>query len=133
MIEQKLLVDCFCERFSLPNIFNNPSAMGMMFGGGGGGGAPGGAAAAAGNGAGAEKKEKPKEEKTSFKVVLKAFPAASKIKVIKEVRTILGLGLRESKTLVESAPATLKDNLNKQEAEDMVKKIKEAGADVVME
>lgn len=127
-MEVKLLTDCFSEKFSIQNPFNNPGGMAMMFGGGLGGGNAAPAAAA-----GEQKKEKPKEEKTSFKVVLKSFPAASKIKVIKEVRTILGLGLRESKTLVESAPATLKDNLNKQEAEEMVKKIKEAGADIVME
>lgn len=128
MMEVKLLTDCFSEKFNIQNPFNNPGGMAMMFGGGLGGGNAAPAAAA-----GEQKKEKPKEEKTSFKVVLKSFPAASKIKVIKEVRTILGLGLRESKTLVESAPATLKDNLNKQEAEEMVKKIKEAGADIVME
>lgn len=128
MMEGKLLCDCFSEKFNIPNPFSNPAGMAMMFGGGLGGGNAAPATAAT-----EQKKEKPKEEKTSFKVVLKSFPAASKIKVIKEVRTILGLGLRESKTLVESAPATLKDNLNKQEAEDMVKKIKEAGAEIVME
>lgn len=101
------------------------SNMSMNFGGA----APGAAAGEAAE----EKKEEKKEEKTSFKVTLKGYPAGNKIKVIKEVRTLLGLGLRESKAMVESIPATIKDNLNKEEAEDIIKKLKEAGGDVVME
>lgn len=77
--------------------------------------AAGGAAAAA------------EEEKTEFTVVLKDF-GANKIAAIKVVREITGLGLAESKTLVESAPAVVKENVPKEAAEEMVAKFKEAGA-----
>ncbi len=82
------------------------------------------AAPAAGPAAAAE------EEKTEFDVVLTGFDAASKIKVIKVVREITGLGLAEAKAAVEGAPKTLKEAISKDEAEELKKKIEEAGGKV---
>ena len=72
----------------------------------------------------------PAEEKTDFDVVLAGFDAAAKIKVIKAVREITGLGLAEAKGMVEGAPKTLKEAVSKDEAEEMKKKLEEAGAKV---
>ena len=69
------------------------------------------------------------EEKTEFTVVL-ADAGAEKIKVIKAVRDITGLGLKEAKALVDGAPGTLKENVNKDEAENIKKTIVEVGAKV---
>ena len=69
------------------------------------------------------------EEKTEFTVVLKAG-GASKIGVIKVVREVTGLGLKDAKDLVDGAPKEVKAGINKTEAEDIVKKLKEAGAEV---
>ena len=68
------------------------------------------------------------EEKTEFDVVLKSI-GANKIAVIKAVREATGLGLVEAKNLVESAPATVKEALPKEAAEEMAKKLKDAGAE----
>ena len=70
------------------------------------------------------------EEKTEFDVVLASFVAAAKIKVIKAVREITGLGLAEAKGMVEGAPKTLKEAVSKDEAEELKKKLEEAGAKV---
>ena len=70
------------------------------------------------------------EEKTEFDVVLAGFDAAAKIKVIKVVREITGLGLGEAKAVVEGAPKTLKEAVSKEEAEDLKAKLEEAGAKV---
>ena len=67
------------------------------------------------------------DEQTEFTVTLDSFDAAKKIAVIKIVREITGLGLGEAKALVEGAPKTLKEGVNKTEADDMIKKIEEAG------
>ena len=67
------------------------------------------------------------EEKTEFDVVLKEN-GANKIAVIKVVREITGLGLKEAKELVDGAPKTVKEGISKDEAEEMKKKIEEAGA-----
>ena len=72
----------------------------------------------------------PVEEKTEFDVVLAGFDAAAKIKVIKVVREITGLGLAEAKAVVEAAPKALKEAVSKDEAEDLKKKLEEAGAKV---
>jgi large subunit ribosomal protein L7/L12 len=69
------------------------------------------------------------EEKTEFDVVL-ADSGAQKINVIKVVREITGLGLKEAKDLVEATPKTLKEGVSKDEAEDIKKKLTEAGAKV---
>jgi large subunit ribosomal protein L7/L12 len=70
------------------------------------------------------------EEKTEFNVVLKAFDAAKKIAVIKEVRTATGLGLKEAKDLVEGAPKPLKEGVSKDEADKLKKAIEDAGGTV---
>ena len=70
------------------------------------------------------------EEKTEFDVVLASFDAAAKIKVIKAVREITGLGLAEAKGVVEGAPKALKEGVSKDEAEELKKKLEEAGAKV---
>ena len=67
------------------------------------------------------------EEKSEFDVIL-ASVGASKINVIKEIRAITGLGLKEAKEFVESAPKTVKEGCPKEEAEEIVKKLQEAGA-----
>ncbi|RKI71555.1 50S ribosomal protein L7/L12 [bacterium 1xD42-67] len=69
-------------------------------------------------------------EKTEFDVVLAGFDAAAKIKVIKAVREITGLGLAEAKAAVEGAPKTLKEAVSKDEAEELKKKLEEAGGKV---
>ncbi|PIP16577.1 MAG: 50S ribosomal protein L7/L12 [bacterium (Candidatus Ratteibacteria) CG23_combo_of_CG06-09_8_20_14_all_48_7] len=69
------------------------------------------------------------EEKTSFTVILTEV-GANKIPVIKEVRTITNLGLKESKDLVEGAPKPVKENASKEEAEEIKKKLESAGAKV---
>ncbi len=74
--------------------------------------------------------EEKKEEQTEFTVVLKSF-GAKKINVIKVIRAVIpGLGLKDAKTIVESAPTDVKDGISKEEAEEMAKQLKEAGAEV---
>ena len=70
------------------------------------------------------------EEKTEFDVVLTGFDAAAKIKVIKVVREITGLGLAEAKAAVEGAPKALKEGASKEDAEALKAKLEEAGAKV---
>ena len=70
------------------------------------------------------------EEKTEFDVVLAGFDAAAKIKVIKVVREITGLGLGEAKAVVEAAPKAIKEGVSKDEAEELKKQLEEAGAKV---
>ena len=84
------------------------------------------AAAAAGGGAAAAA---PAEEKTEFTVALKAT-GEKKVEVIKAVRAITGLGLKEAKDLVESAPATVKEGVNKDDAAKFKKELEAAGATV---
>ena len=83
------------------------------------------AAAAGGGGAAAA----PVEEKTEFDVIL-VDAGAQKINVIKEVRAITGLGLKEAKDLVEGAPKTVKEGLSKEDANKFVEQLKAAGATV---
>jgi large subunit ribosomal protein L7/L12 len=68
------------------------------------------------------------EESTEFQVTLDEVPADKKIGIIKAVREITGLGLKEAKELVESVPKAVKDSAPKAEAEEIAKKLKEAGA-----
>ena len=93
----------------------NPAA-----GGGGGGGGPVLAAPV----------EVKKEEPTEFRVVLEDFDPAKKINVIKVVREITGLGLKEAKDLVEGAPKEVKADVNKDEAAKIKKQLEDAGAKV---
>ena len=87
--------------------------------------APVAAAAAPGTGGG----EAAAEEKTDFDVVL-TEAGSNKIAVIKEVRTITALGLKEAKDLVESAPSAIKEGISKDEVEDIKKQLEEAGGTV---
>src|SRR3989440_13084489 len=79
--------------------------------------APGAAAAAA-----------PVEEQTEFTVTLKEYPADKKVTVIKVIRELTGLGLKEAKDLVEGAPSTVKEAVSKADSEAMKKKLEDAGA-----
>ena len=103
VLELKELIDAYCEEFGV-------SAVAAA------------APAAAGAAAAAE------EEKTEFDVVLKSA-GANKIAVIKVVRGLTGLGLKEAKELVDGAPKTLKEAVSKDEAEKIVAELKEAGAE----
>jgi large subunit ribosomal protein L7/L12 len=102
------LIDAFKEKFGV--TIAAPAAAPA-------GGAAGGGAAAA----------PAVEEKTEFTVVLKAG-GEKKIQVIKEIRAITSLGLKEAKDLVEGAPGTVKEGVNKQEAEEIKKKLEAQGA-----
>lgn len=85
------------------------------------------AAAVAAPAAGGGESEAAAEEKTEFDVILTSF-GEKKINVIKEVRSITGLGLKEAKEAVESAPKAIKEGVSKEEAEEFKKKLEEAGA-----
>jgi large subunit ribosomal protein L7/L12 len=111
ILELKDLNDRMKEEFGITAMA--PMAVGAMPGAGGG------AAPAA----------PPEEEQTEFTVVLKDF-GANKINVIKAVREVTTLGLKEAKDLVESAPANIKEGVDKAEAESVRTKLVEAGATV---
>jgi large subunit ribosomal protein L7/L12 len=72
------------------------------------------------------------EEKTEFDVILEDVPADKKIAILKVVRTLTGLGLKEAKELVESTPKPIKEGVPKDDAEDTKKKLEEAGAKVTV-
>ena len=82
---------------------------------------------AAGGGAAAAE---PEEEKTEFDVVLEEFPSDKKIAVLKVVRALTGLGLKEAKEMVEGAPKAIQEGIAKDKAEDAKKQLEEAGAKV---
>src|SRR5437588_2841844 len=86
-------------------------------------------AVAPGAGGGPAVVEKPAEQ-TEFTVVLEGFDPAKKINVIKIVREITGLGLKEAKDLVEGSPKPIKENVSKEEAETIKKKLEDGGAKV---
>jgi large subunit ribosomal protein L7/L12 len=73
--------------------------------------------------------EAPVEEKTEFDVVMTSF-GEKKVNVIKVVRALTGLGLKEAKDMVEGVPSTVKEGITKEEAEDIKKQLEEAGANV---
>uniref|UniRef100_A0AAU7YQY3 Large ribosomal subunit protein bL12c n=1 Tax=Gracilaria hainanensis TaxID=2871843 RepID=A0AAU7YQY3_9FLOR len=70
------------------------------------------------------------DEKTEFDIILEEVPAAKKIAILKVVRSITSLGLKEAKALVESAPKTIKENVTKENSEELKKQLEEAGAKV---
>jgi large subunit ribosomal protein L7/L12 len=72
------------------------------------------------------------EEKTEFDVLLESVPAAKKIAILKVVRSLTALGLKEAKDLVESAPKILKEAISKEDADDIKRKLEEAGATVLI-
>lgn len=95
--------------------------------------APAAGAAAAPAAAPEEAAEEPVQEKTMFNLKLQSFDAAAKPKIIKEVKSLLGLSLVESKKFVESVPKMLKEGLVKEEAEKIAKTLKDLGAVAVLE
>ncbi len=103
ILELKELIDTYCEEFGVSAVAAAPAAAA-------------GAAPAA-------------EEKTEFDVVL-AEVGANKMAVIKTVKEVTGLGLKEAKELVDNAPKTLKEAVGKNDAEEMKKKLEDAGAKV---
>ena len=123
VLELKEFLDLFKERAGLSDA--------DLQGGGGGGGVVQVAAAAAP--AAAAPAEAAAEEKEFFDIKLTSFDAKAKIKVIKEVRALTGLGLKEAKEVVEGAPSVLKKEVKKDEAEEIVKKLVELGASAELE
>ena len=113
ILELKELNDRIKDEFGITAM----APMAMAAGAPAAGGAAGGGAAAV------------EEEKTEFNVVLKDF-GANKINVIKAVREVTSLGLKEAKDLVEAAPAAVKEGVDKAEAESIKAKLAEAGATV---
>ena len=105
VLELKELIDAYCEEFGVSAVAAAAPA------------AAGAAAPAA-------------EEKTDFDVVLTGFDAAQKIKVIKVIREVMGLGLAEAKAAVEGAPTTMKEGLSKEDAEALKKQVEEVGGKV---
>lgn len=103
VLELKELIDAYCEEFGVSAVAAAPAA----------------AAAAA----------PVEEEKTEFDVVLTSA-GDSKMGVIKIVKELTGLGLKEAKEIVDGAPSTVKEGLSKADAEDLKKKLEEAGAEV---
>ena len=88
------------------------------------------AVAAAPGGAAAGAAAAPVEEKTEFTVTLKEYPADKKVSVIKVIREITGLGLKEAKDLVEGVPSTVKEAVSKADSEAIKKKLEDSGAKV---
>ena len=105
ILELKELIDTYCEEFGVSAVAAAPVA--------------GGAAAAA----------PAEEEKPEFDVILKSA-GGSKMAVIKLVKELAGLGLKESKELVDNAPKAIKEKISQADAEDIQKKLTEAGAEV---
>ena len=93
---------------------------------------PAAAAVAVGGGAAGGDGEAGGEEQTEFDVVLSGI-GGNKIAVIKEVRSITGLGLKEAKSMVDEAPNTIKEAVSKEEAEELKKQLEEAGAEVELQ
>lgn len=127
MLEVKSLTDELKDRLGIDD-----AALGM------GGGMPMMnpammAAMNAGAGAGDSGAEEEKVEKTSFDLKLEGYDAAKKIAVIKEIRTITGLGLKEAKAMVDEAPKVFKTAVAKEEAEEIASKLKEIGGNVSLE
>ena len=129
MIEVKELLDLLKEKLDIQDGGMMPMGMPM--------GMPAmpqpGAPAAAAAGAPAEDAApEAKAEKTDFEIKLDSFNAADKLKVIKEVRAITGLGLKESKEMVEGAPQVVKAGVPKEDAEKFKKQIEDAGGKVTI-
>lgn len=123
MIESRELIKMLKKELDIPDGMPMPMMpmMGMP--------APGAApAAAGGQAAEAAAPAEPAAEKTEFELKIESFNAADKLKVIKEVRAITGLGLKESKELVEKAPSVVKAGLTKDDAEKFKKVLEDNGA-----
>merc|ERR1719327_1052904 len=116
LLEASELVKAIEETFDVDASAGGGGGMMMM--------APGAAAGAA--------PAEAAEEKTEFDLVLESFPADKKIAVLKVVRNLTGLGLKEAKEVVESAPKALKEGASKSECEEAQKNLEEAGAVVAL-
>lgn len=135
LLEVKEVIRALKKKLNFPEDINPI----LTFNGVGAGGIPLAAmqqaaagAPAAGAAAGGKADAKAPAAKTTFEVKIEGFDAANKIKVIKEVRAVTDLGLKEAKELVESLPKILKKDLKKEEAEEIKKKLEAAGAKVVL-
>ena len=117
LLEASQLNDVLKDKLGISDV---PMGMPMM---GGAAAAPSGAAAPA---------EEAVEEQTEFEVILDGFDASSKIKVIKEVRAVAGLGLKEAKELVEGAPNSIKAGLSKDDAEALKSSLEALGAKITL-
>ena len=115
-VEVHLLTELVNEKLGIKPL---TAAQRAAMEGGGGGGNGGGSAPAA-----------EEEEKTAFDLKLTGFDAKSKIKVIKEIRAITGLGLKEAKEMVEGAPKTVKTDIKMEECEELKAKLEAVGATV---
>ena len=115
LLEASELVKQIEEAFGVDASASGGGGMMMM--------APGMMPGAAGGGAAAEEEE----EKTEFDVVLEEFPSDKKIAVLKVVRALTGLGLKEAKEMVESVPKAIKEAVAKDDAEDAKKQLEEVG------
>ncbi|KAL4932655.1 mitochondrial 54S ribosomal protein bL12m [Aspergillus undulatus] len=122
LLETADLVASLKSRLNIPDLPVGGFAMAP------GAGAPGAAAAAE-----EEEAAPPAQEKTLFNLKLESVDAASKAKVIKEVKTLLGLSLVDSKKFVESVPKVLKESVPKEEAEKLIETLKAVGAKATME
>ncbi|KAL4803720.1 ribosomal protein L7/L12, C-terminal/adaptor protein ClpS-like protein [Aspergillus unguis] len=122
LLETADLVASLKSRLNIPDLPVGGFAMAP------GAGAPGAAAPAE-----EEEAAPPAQEKTLFNLKLESVDAASKAKVIKEVKTLLGLSLVDSKKFVESVPKVLKESVPKEEAEKLIETLKAVGAKAVME
>lgn len=120
MLEMKELITKIGDHFG----FEKPPFTGS--GGGGGGDGSGGGDDVGGEG----EAEAAAAAKTSFEIKLVSFDASSKIKVIKEVRALAGLGLKEAKEMVEGAPKVVMKDISKEQAEELQKKLEDVGATV---
>ncbi|CAG8210637.1 unnamed protein product [Penicillium salamii] len=121
LLETADLVSSLKTRLNIPDLPVGGFAMA---------GGPGGAAAAP---AEEEEAAPAAAEKTLFNIKLESFEATSKPKVIKEIKTMLGLSLVDSKKFVEAAPKTLKESVPKEEAEKIIETLKALGAKAIME
>lgn len=79
-----------------------------------------------------EQKESVKEEKTLFNVILSEVPTQNKIAILKVIRSITGLGLKESKEIIDTIPKIIKEGIEKEESEDIKKQLENAGAKVTI-
>ncbi|KAL4750867.1 hypothetical protein BDW72DRAFT_175136 [Aspergillus terricola var. indicus] len=123
LLETADLVASLKSRLNIPDLPVGGFAMAP------GAGGPGAAAAPAEE----EEAAPPAQEKTLFNLKLESVDAAQKAKVIKEVKTLLGLSLVDSKKFVESVPKVLKESVPKEEAEKLIETLKAVGAKAVME
>lgn len=123
MIEVKALTDALKDRLGIEDSMAMPMMNPAMFAGQG---APGAASADAAAAA-------PEPEKTAFDIKLDGFDAGKKIGIIKEIRSLTSLGLKEAKALVDEAPKVIKTAVPKEEAEQIRDKLKELGAEIVLE